>query len=87
MTGAVRIDWLNRGAEDISTPVRFSAGLSASDERPGTALGLEGGKETLFHSIVIAIAAPAHADSDQMLGEQFAVIVAGILAAARRQNL
>ena len=60
------------------------AGLSTSDERFGSALGFEGGKETFFHGIVIAIAAPAHADGHLMLGEQLAVIVTGILTAAIR---
>ena len=60
------------------------ASLSTSDEGSGSALGLEGGKETLFHGIVIAIADPAHADGHMMLGQQLAVIDTGILAAPIR---
>ena len=60
------------------------ASLSTSDEWSGSGLGLEGGKETLFHGIVRAIATPAHADSYLTLSEQLAVIVTGRFAAPIR---
>ena len=48
------------------------------------ALGFQGGKETLHHGIVVAVAGATHARCDLSLGEQRLVIATGVLAPAIR---
>src|SRR5436305_234644 len=53
-------------------------------ERLASTFGLEGGEETFFHGVVVAISGTAHTYRNAALGEQASVIMTGILAAPVR---